>query len=107
MLLILALAIVGIFAFPKAAAPALPEESSVPETTQIAQWPQVELVTDAFFDDTFAGIEQHGYSLQRNPFYYHIPQINLNLPGIKKINVKRPSRDGRLTCCCVRTGEGG
>lgn len=86
MLLILALAMVGIFAFPKAATPALPEESSVPETTQIAQWPQVELVTDAFFDDTFAGIEQHGYSLQRNPFYYHIPQINLNLPGIKKIN---------------------
>ena len=86
MLLILALAIVGIFAFSKAAAPALTEESTVPETTQIAQWPQVALVTDAFFDDTFAGSDRTGFSAQGEAFYYHIPQINLNLPGIQKIN---------------------
>lgn len=85
-LLLLALLIAGIFALPRAAQSLGMTERNLPEATEPAQWPQVELVSDAFFDDTFAGTEQHGFSLRENAFYYHIPQINLNLPGIQKIN---------------------
>lgn len=59
---------------------------------EFAQAENVEIVTDEYFDGSFSKMRVNvcaeGFPEEEYTYYFHIPRVNLDLPGIEKVNEK-------------------
>ncbi len=60
----------------------LPGESDT-EPAETPDIPELPLVSDAYFNDSFASVD---YPVFTHRMYYHIPRVNLELPQIEEVN---------------------
>ena len=59
---------------------------------EYGQTENIEIVTDEYFDGSFSkmriNVRAEGFPEEEYTYYFHIPRVNLDLPGIEKVNEK-------------------